>query len=57
MFTDDIVICRKSNGGRSKTEYMCANKRETDVPVKVQGASEFKYMGSNIQSSRQWTRK
>lgn len=56
MFTDDFVICRKINGGRSKTEYMCVNKRKTDVSVKMQGANEFKYLGSKIQSSIQWTR-
>ncbi|KAK3524445.1 hypothetical protein QTP70_029322 [Hemibagrus guttatus] len=41
---------------RSKTEYMCVNKREGSVTVRLQGeevkkVQEFKYLGSTVQSN------
>ena len=43
---------------RSKTEYMCINKRDENGTVRLQGEElvkvEFKYLGSTVQSNGEY---
>lgn len=49
---------RRGMVSRMKAEYMCVNERERGgkVQVEIVKVDEFKYLGSIILSTGQWTR-